>query len=313
MTSKDSELSTMSNDADQQSCMERLPVITGNTKLVTLVGKPAFHSKSPETHTLAWRKVGIDAVFLSFEFDLDELDAAMLGFRNIDGWIGLTVTMPLKQAMVGHMDRLSDTARLADAVNIVRKEEDGSLSGFNSDGPGFMNNLVKHGFSVPGSTMVLLGPGGAGRAVMVQAALDGVAKIDVFAREGGNSYVKAIEVAKTLEAETGCKISVLPFEDKTRLKDAIDHADVLVNASNIGMGIGNTESPIDPELIKPGMFVADVVNTPRKTQLLKDAEERGCVTVDGLGMLDQQAVVADRIRFGIEIPIEEVRAELEAG
>lgn len=286
--------------------------ITGNTRLVTLLGKPAFHSKSPETHSLAWRKVGIDAVFLSFEVDLDGLDAVMEGFRKTDGWISITVTMPLKQAMIKHMDRLSDTARLAEAVNVVKKEEDGTLTGHNSDGPGFMNNLVKHGFTAAGSTMVLIGPGGAGRAVMVQAALDGVAKLDVFAREGGASYREAMKVAENLRAETDCDVRVLPLEDKALLKAAIDEADVLVNATNIGMGLGNTESPIAPEFIKPGMFVADVVNTPRETQLLKDAKARGCVTVDGLGMLDQQAVVADKIRFGIEIPIEEVRSELEA-
>lgn len=286
--------------------------ITGHTKLVTLIGKPAFHSKSPETHTLAWRKVGIDAIFLSFEIDLDGLDAAMQGFRNIDGWIGLTVTMPLKQAIVKHMDRLNDIARLSNAVNIVRKEEDGSLSGFNSDGPGFMNNLAKSGFVAPNSRMVLLGPGGAGRAIMVQAALDGVAEIDVFARKGGTSFKEASKVAEALMQESDCKIRMFPFEDKDQMKRSIDSADVLVNASNVGMGVGNTELPIDPALIKQGMFVADVVNTPRKTQLLKDAEARGCVVVDGLGMLDQQAVVADLIRFGIEIPIEEVRAELDA-
>lgn len=286
--------------------------ITGNTRLVTLLGKPAFHSKSPETHSLAWRKVGIDAVFLSFEVDLDGLDAVMDGFRKTDGWIGITVTMPLKQAMIKHMDRLSDTARLAEAVNVVKKEEDGTLTGHNSDGPGFMNNLAKHGCTVAGSTMVLVGPGGAGRAIMVQAALDGVAKLDVFAREGGASYKEALKVAKHLKAETACDVRVLPLEDQALLKIAIDNADVLVNGTNIGMGLGNTESPIDPELIKPGMFVADVVNTPRETQLLKDAKARGCITVDGLGMLDQQAVVADMIRFGVEIPIEEVRAELEA-
>lgn len=285
--------------------------ITGHTKLVTLLGKPAFHSKSPETNTLAWRKLGIDAVFLAFEVDEDGLDDAMKGFKACDGWIGITVTMPLKQAMVPYMDRLSDVARIAQAVNIVVKEPDGSLSGYNSDGPGFMNNLYRRGFKPEGAVMTLVGPGGAGRAVMVQAALDGVGRINAFAREGGKSYNEATSMAQALAAETGCQIDVLPYEDKALLRESIQQSDVLVNGTNVGMGEGNTESPVTPDLIRPGMMVADIVNTPRYTQMLKDAQKLGCTVVSGLEMIDQQAVVADRFRYGVDIPIGEVRAELD--
>lgn len=290
--------------------------VNGHTRLVTLIGKPAFHSVSPETHTLAYQKMGINAVFLSLEVGLEDLPYVMEGFRHADGWIDLTITMPLKQAIVEYCDELADNARIAGAVNIVKKEADGTIKGYNSDGAGFMNNLAKqmaaHDLQVAGSTMTMVGPGGAGRAILVQAALDGVKTLNVFAREGGNSYTQAQALAPRIEAETDCVMHVYPLEDTALLKEKIAESDILVNGTNIGMGIGNTESPIAKELIKPGMVVADVVNTPRETQLLKDAKALGCLTVDGIGMLEEQAVVADRIRFGIEIPIQEVRAELEA-
>lgn len=286
--------------------------VNGHTRLITLIGKPAFHSVSPETHTLAYQKMGLNAVFLSFEVDLDDLPAVMEGFRHADGWIDITVTMPLKQAIMEYCDELADNARIAGAVNIVKKEADGTIKGYNSDGPGFMSNLVKQGAQVPGSTMTMVGPGGAGRAILVQAALDGVKTLNVFAREGGNSYNLAKELAQKIEAETDCTMTVYPLEDTALLKQKIAESDILVNGTNVGMGIGNTETPIAKKLIKPGMVVADVINTPRETQLIKDAQSLGCLALSGIGMNDEQAVVADRIRFGIEIPIDEIRAELDA-
>ena len=158
--------------------------------------------------------------------------------------------------------------------------------------------------------MTLVGPGGAGSAIFVQAALDGVSRLDVFARENGSSYKHAQDLKQKVEEATSCKISLYPLEDTEQLKKSISESDILANGTNIGMGEGNTETPVPASYIKPGMVVADVIYSPEETQLLKDAKELGCTAINGLGMLDEQAVVADRIRFGIDIPIEEIRAEL---
>lgn len=291
----------------------RIPQVTGKTHLVSMIGKPVSHSASPATHTLAYQKVGIDAVFLVFEVDQDGLPAVMEAFRTMGGWDSTTVTMPCKQAIIPYLDDMSDAARLMGTVNVVTKEPGGRLKGHNSDGQGFMNNLIKNGVQVEGATMTLIGPGGAGSAVFVQAALDGVARLNVFARGGGKSYCHALELKERVEAETECAVEVYPLEDTATLGRCIAESDILANCTNVGMGEGCTDTPVPAEFLHGDLVVADVIYMPPETQLLRDAAAAGCRTFNGLGMLDQQAVAADLIRFGVEIPIDEVRAELNAG
>lgn len=286
--------------------------ISGKTHLVSMIGSPVSHSVSPATHSLAYKKLGIDAVFLVFDIGNEDLPAVMSAFRAMDEWDSTTVTMPCKQAIIPFLDDLSPEAKLSGAVNVVKKEVDGRIVGYNADGAGFMNNLINHHVKIAGSTMTLLGPGGAGSAILAQAALDGVTRIDAFARKGGSSYTEAFALKERIERATSCKVNIYPFEDEAQLKRSIEESDILANCTNVGMGNGNTDTPIPSSLIKPGMVVAEVINTPRETQLLKEAKKLGCRTFGGLGMNDQQAVVADKIRFDIEIPIEEIRAELSS-
>ena len=284
--------------------------ITGHTHLVAMIGSPVEHSASPATHSLAYKKMGIDAVFLVFDVQEHDLPNVIGAFRAMKGWVSTTVTMPLKQAVIPYLDELSDAARLMSSVNMIKKEEDGRLVGHNTDGQGFVSNLKKHETEIKDKVMTLIGVGGAGSAIFVQSALDGLARLDVFAREGGKSYKHAYELKETVEKACECQINIYPLEDKDQLRRSITESDILANGTNVGMGEGNTETPIPVDLIKPGMTVADVIYSPLETQLLKDAKAKGCKIINGLGMLNEQAVVADRIRFGIEIPIEEIKAEL---
>lgn len=295
--------------------------ITGHTHMVSMIGSPVEHSASPATHSLAYKKLGIDAVFLVFDVTEPDLPNVIGAFRAMKGWVSTTVTMPLKQAVIPYLDELSDEARLIGSVNMITKESDGRLVGHNTDGKGFMNNLEKNGVPVKGATMTLVGPGGAGSAIFVQAALDGVARLDVFAREGGKSYRHALLLKENIEKAlkdkvdeskdtANCQITIYSLENKDQLKQSISESDILANGTNIGMGEGNNETPVAQDLLRPGMVVADVIYTPSETQLLKDAKALGCKIFNGLGMLDEQAVVADKIRFGVEIPIREIRAEL---
>ena len=295
--------------------------ITGHTHMVAMIGSPVEHSASPATHSLAYKKLGIDAVFLVFDVTEPDLPNVIGAFRAMKGWVSTTVTMPLKQAVIPYLDELSDEARLIGSVNMITKESDGRLVGHNTDGKGFMNNLEKNGVTVKGATMTLVGPGGAGSAIFVQAALDGVARLDVFAREGGKSYRHALLLKENIEKAlkdkvdeskdtTNCQITIYSLENKDQLKQSISESDILANGTNIGMGEGNNETPVAQDLLRPGMVVADVIYAPIETQLLKDAKALGCKTFNGLGMLDEQAVVADKIRFGVEIPIKEIREEL---
>jgi shikimate dehydrogenase len=192
----------------------------------------------------------------------------------------------------------------------VLKKVDGKITGYNTDGLGFMVNLAKHGVNAPGSRMVLLGPGGAGSAILVQAALDGVAHIDVFARAGGESCCLVRELADRVRARTSCEIELHDMADATALKACIQDADLLVNATPIGMGDGCAETPVPPDFIKSSMVVADAIYHPRETQLIIDARARGCNAVPGLGMLIEQAAASEAIWYGAQMPIDQIEREL---
>ena len=286
--------------------------INGHTHLISLLGNPIRHSKSPVTHSVSFELTGVDAVYLAFNVTPEDLPDILNAMRRMDGWDGSNVTMPCKQKIIPFLDGLSAGAELIGAVNVIEKTDEGKLIGHNSDGMGFMVNLCKHGVDPKGKVFTLMGPGGAGSAIMCQAALDGVAKINVFAREGGPSYTHTKGRLGMIREKTGCDVQLIAFEDKEAMKAAIAESDVLVNATSVGMGEGCTDTPVPAEFIKPGMVVADACYFPIKTQLLQDAEAKGCSIVTGIGMMNEQAAVGEKIWYGIDMPIDKVTAELDA-
>lgn len=286
-------------------------MINGHTHLISLLGKPIRHSASPVTHSVSFELMGIKAVYLAFEVVPEDLPKVLDAMRCMDGWDGSNVTMPNKQAVIPYLDGLSDAARLIGAVNVIEKTEDAQLIGHNTDGAGFMANLRKHGVNPVGKTFTLMGPGGAGSAIAVQAALDGVATLHVFGRKNGPSYQHMQSLIEPLHEKSGCEVILHAWEDTDALKQAIEQSDVLVNASNIGMGEDCTDTPVPADLIKEGMIVADAVYHPLHTQLLKDAAAKGCTVITGIGMMNEQAAIGEKIWYGIEMPIEEITVELQ--
>lgn len=282
------------------------PVISGHTHLISLIGKPTDHSMSPAIHTYSFARCGIDAVYLAFDNEFEAVPDILDAIRQSKGWDGANVTMPYKQAVVEHLDGLSQAAEIMGAVSVIVKDENGKLIGHNADGAGFIGNLRKHGVEVAGKTMTLLGPGGAGGAILVQAALDGVKKLNVFARKNGKSYQRAQAlIAKTREA-TGCDISLHAFEDLDDLKACIDESEILANATNVGMGEGCADTPVPADFLRSDLVVADAIYLPVRTQLLQDAEAAGAQAVTGLGMLVEQGAVGEKIWYGIDMPVDEV-------
>lgn len=294
--------------------MGNTPNVTGHTHMLCMIGSPVDHSMSPATHTRALAKQGIDAVFLVFDVDAEDVPDVMRAFRRMGGWDGGNVTMPCKQAVIPCLDEISPAAELMGAVNAFRKEPDGRITGHNTDGEGFMNNLINNGVEVKGATMTLVGPGGAGSAILVQAALDGVARLNVFAREGGTSYRHAQSIAGRVSEKTGCDVRIYPLENTEELRARLAESTILANGTNVGMGEGSTDSPVPAEVLHAGLAVADVIYTPAQTQLLRDAAACGARTFNGLGMLNEQAVVAERVWYGLDAreAIEQTAAELAA-
>lgn len=291
--------------------MSQRSAISGHTHIISLLGSPIRHSMSPATHNLSFEKLGVDSVYVVFDVTESDLPQIVQAMKHMDGWDGSNVTMPCKQAIIPLLDGLSESAELMGAVNVLKKE-DGKIIGHNSDGIGFMNNLRKHGVNTSGETMTLIGPGGAGSAIVVQAALDDAKKVHVFAREGGPSYTRSTTLLPRVAEKTGCELILHAFEDKEAMKQAIAESDVLVNATPVGMGAESLESPVPAEFITPEIVVADAVYHPRMTKLLTDAEAKGCTIVGGIGMMIEQAATGEEIWYDVEMPTQEILDELFA-
>lgn len=291
--------------------MSQRSAISGHTHIISLLGSPIRHSMSPATHNLSFEKLGVDSVYIVFDVTESDLPQIVQAMKHMDGWDGSNVTMPCKQAIIPLLDGLSESAELMGAVNVLKKE-DGKIIGHNSDGIGFMNNLRKHGVNTSGETMTLIGPGGAGSAIVVQAALDGAKKVHVFAREGGPSYTRSTTLLPRVAEKTGCELILHAFEDKEAMKQAIAESDVLVNATPVGMGAESLESPVPAEFITSEVVVADAVYHPRMTKLLSGAEAKGCTIVGGIGMMIEQAATGEEIWYGVEMPTQEILDELFA-
>lgn len=279
--------------------------ISGHTKLITLIGKPVEHSMSPAMHNASFEYLGEDYVYLATEIDSpDDLYKAIQGMK-VMGFAGCNVTMPYKRAIIPYLDELSPAAELMGAANTVVFEE-GKAVGHNTDGAGFMRNLKESNIDIIGKKITLVGVGGAGSAIYTQAALDGVAAIDIYNSKDAFFDVAAERIADIAQ-RTGCAIRLIDLDNKEALKRSIEESALFINATRVGMGDLAGQSVIPKEYLVDGLAVADTVYDPRKTQLILDAEERGLKTAPGLGMLLWQAAIAEDIWVGKEMPTELVQ------
>lgn len=276
--------------------------ISGKTQLICLLGSPVAHSVSPAMHNLAFSLLGLDYAYLAFDVGEAQLSEAVKGLKllNARGW---NLTMPDKTRMCELVDELSPASKLMEAVNTV-VNDNGVLKGYTTDGSGYMRMLRESGVDMIKKKMVLAGAGGAARAIAIQAALDGVREIVIFNR----SLDKAVKIADDINTHTRCSASAYSISDTTQLGRELQDAAVFTNATQIGMAPHLDTSVIeDKNLLHPGLVVSDIVYNPRKTKLLKMAEEQGCKTVGGLGMLLWQGADAFKLWTGLEMPVREVQ------
>lgn len=278
--------------------------ISGHTGLLGFFADPAAHSKSPIMYNTAFEKLGLDYVYLAFQIDQTTIADAICAMRTLH-MHGANISMPNKHAVMQYLDDISTEARLCGAVNTI-VNENGRLTGYNTDGKGAMLALSKSGISISGQRLVILGAGGAGQAIITQAALDGAAEISVFVRK--KSFWKSEEFLKKLHRETGCRISLLDIDDHMKLKSTLNCADILINATSVGMGSDTDACPIPgSEYLNQLLFVMDIIYSPEETKLLKLAKENGLSCCNGLGMLLYQGVAAFHLYTGKELPIDDVK------
>lgn len=282
--------------------------ITGHTQLTALLGSPVAHSISPMMHNEAFQLLDLDYVYLCFDVNEESLPAAVEGLKtcNIRGF---NLTMPNKNKIVELLDELSPAARLIGAVNTV-VNDNGYLTGYNTDGVGYMQAVKDAGYDIHGKTITVMGAGGAATAICAQAALDGIEEIHIFARETSRFWNRTENLVKNINSTLPCHAVLHKNKDKAALSDAISKSTLLLNATSVGMA-PNTDGTIitDTSLYHPDLIVSDVIYNPRETRFLREAREAGCRTFNGMYMLLYQGAEAFRLWTGKDMPVKEIKAK----
>lgn len=262
--------------------------------LSTLTG--SFSTGAAENPTVAmveaaYRHHGLDIRYINCEVPPDLLGDAVRGARAM-GWVGFNCSLPHKVTVIEHLDGLGESAEIMGAVNCAVRRGD-QLIGENTDGKGFLKSLMEK-VDPRGKSVVMFGAGGAARAIGVELALAGATRIVVVNRgvERGQTLVDLLNTRTEATAEFAVWSGPYAIPDGT---------DIVVNATSIGLYPDvDRRLDIDLDTLKPGMVVADVIVNPPKTNLLRDAEARGCTVVDGLGMLINQGVIGIKYWTGVD-------------
>ncbi len=260
-------------------------------ELCCLFGKPVAENPTQPMIEAAFRRHGLDWRYVQFEIEPEQLADAVRGMRAM-GFRGGNVTTPHKVAIVKHLDRIAESASLMGAVNcIVRRGKE--LVGENTDGKGFVQSL--RAVSDPaGKRVVILGAGGAARAIAVELALAGARSLTIVNR----SKERGRDLAELLRSGAKAPATAVPWEGDYQVPA---EADVVVNATSIGLFPDvQARVPLDVSTLASRMVVADVIPNPPETRLLRDARARGCTTLDGLGMLVNQGVIGFKAWTGID-------------
>ena len=273
--------------------------INGYTRLAAVVANPIKHSISPFIHNSAFEATNTNGVYLAWEVDAAELAETVANIRRYQMY-GINLSMPYKEQVIPYLDQLSEEACLIGAVNTVVNRE-GTLIGYNTDGKGFFKSLPS--FKISRKRLVLLGAGGAAKAILAQAILDGVSQISVFVRS--SSMEKTRPYLEKIQNATGFRVDLFALEDVQDLQDSITKADLLVNATSVGMD--GFSQPIPTSIVLPEkLLVADVIYQPFETPFLKWAKNQGNQSINGLGMLLYQAAEAFELWTGKEMPTDQI-------
>jgi shikimate dehydrogenase len=259
-------------------------IITAHTKLLCIIGYPIEHSLSPIMHNAIIKELNLDYVYLAFSVYPSNLELAVKAFKTLD-IKGINVTIPFKEKIIKHLDEIDPIAMKIGAVNTI-KNEDGYLIGRNTDTDGSKKAIMNSGYAISGRDVLILGAGGAARALSYGLANE-INKITIVNR----TERRAEKLAKELNRNFGIDVVSKKFSANI-LKEETKNADFLINTTSIGMYPKVDKTPISSEFLHEDLLVFDVVYNPLETKLLKDAIECGCKTMGGLNMLVYQGASA---------------------
>lgn len=278
-------------------------MINNDTRLLGLMGNPLEHSFSCFMHNRSYELEKMNYIYINMETEKKNIGEILNGIKHLK-FDGFNVTIPYKIDIMDHLDEIDPLAEKIGSVNTVKIEE-GRFIGYNTDGEGFVISLAEEcNFDCRGKKVLILGSGGASRAVAMTIADKNPEKIFITNR--------TLQKAVDLSDEINYKFSEICFPvDGVNLDAVIDDCNLLINTTSVGMHPNVDECPIDPELLHPGLTVCDIIYNPDKTMLLLEAEKLGCKTMNGIGMLVNQGAKAFEIWTGKKAPLELMRESLK--
>ncbi|MHA2280636.1 MAG: shikimate dehydrogenase [Promethearchaeota archaeon] len=259
-------------------------LITSKTKIFCVIGHPIEHSMSPIMWNPALHELGLDYVYLAFDVHPNNLEKAIKGIRTL-GIKGINVTLPHKETVIKYLDEIDPIALKIGAVNTIKNEE-GILKARNTDAGGAKKALLDTGCNISGKNIVFLGAGGVARAlayIMAEEA-NHITLTDLVEER---AITLANEIKENMKINIEGKIS-----NKDNINESLKRADILINATPIGMHPKVEETPITKDSLHGDLFVFDAVYNPLETRLMKEAVELGCQTLGGLDMLVNQGILA---------------------
>lgn len=275
--------------------------ISGKTKICALIGDPVEHSMSPVMHNTAYKKLGLDYVYIPFRVKPEGLEPAVAGLRALNVR-GFNVTIPHKVAVIPWLDGLDPLAEKIGAVNTV-VNTDGELRGYNTDAEGFLQALLEHGIKPKGKRIAVLGAGGASRAITYIMVGKG-ARVTILNRQQELDWAE--DIAQLIRKDLGKEVKVLELG---QLAGAIENVDILINATSVGMSPAAEESPVPAHLLSKIPAVFDIVYNPMETRLLREAKAAGARTIGGVDMLAWQGALAFEKWTGQKAPLDLMRGE----
>ena len=282
--------------------MEGNPV-SGKTIVCGVIGDPIEHTMSPVMHNAAFKKLGIDYLYVPFRVRKEELEKAIAGMRALN-IRGLNVTIPHKVEVISFLDKVDSMVGKIGAVNTI-VNDDGVLTGYNTDATGFLQALLERGVEPKGKNTVILGAGGASRAISFILAERG-AHLVILNRQLELDWAE--ELAQRISQIFDKEIKALVLNEGN-LAEVLERAEVLVNATSVGMSPNIDETPVPARLLKSGLTIFDSVYNPVKTRLLREAEAAGVKAIGGLDMLVWQGALAFEKWTGQKAPLELMREE----
>jgi shikimate dehydrogenase len=275
--------------------------ISGRTRICAVIGDPIEHTLSPTMHNAAFEHLKLDFVFLAFRVTSDELEKAVQGVRAL-GIRGLNVTMPHKNAVTEFLVEADPAVKFLRAANTILNQG-GRLRGFNTDGVGALKALKHNGVSLAGKKVLLLGAGGAAKAIAFSLARE-VDELRILNRDAA----KARELASVLEP---CGKKIVGNElSPNRIQQELQDSDMLINATSVGMTPDASESLVEFDWLKPDLCVMDIVYNPVETKLIRDARAAGAKVINGVEMLLYQGAASFEIWTGCPAPVEVMRQAL---